>query len=115
MKEVIIAVVAFILMDILSGVAAAAKEGTLQSSVMRQGLYHKCGELMLVGLATACQMLVTVNGFDGFVPPNVFTAVAVYVVAMEFVSILENIGKLVPGFDINKISKLFGRNGDKNE
>lgn len=115
MKEVIIAVVAFILMDILSGVAAAAKEGTLQSSVMRQGLYHKCGELMLVGVAAACQLLVAVNGFDGFVPPHVFTAVAVYVVAMEFVSILENIGKLVPGFDINKVSKLFGRNGDKNE
>lgn len=115
MKETVIAVLAFILLDIVSGVLAAAKDGNLQSSIMRQGLYHKCGELMLVTLAIAAQYLIAVNGFADFVPPQVFTAVSVYVVAMELVSILENIGKMNPDFDINAISKLFGKAGGEDE
>lgn len=114
MKEMVIAVLVFILLDIVSGVLAAAKDGTLQSSVMRQGLYHKCGELMLLGLAIAGQWLITVNGFDSVIPPQALSSVAVYIVVMELVSILENIGRLNPEFDLNAISKLFGR-GENNE
>lgn len=115
MKELFFAVVVFILLDIISGVAAAAKNGELQSAIMRQGLYHKCGEILLMILAVAGEYLTMLTGIETIVPPEIFNAVAVYIIAMEIVSILENIGKLNNDLDIKYLSKLFGKNEEESE
>lgn len=105
-----LAVLVFILLDVISGVAAAAKSGELQSTVMRQGLYHKCGEILLMILAVAGEYVTTLTGLTDVIPTGVFNAVAVYIITMEVISILENIGKLNSELDIKYLSKLFGKN-----
>ena len=46
MKVYLICVLAFILADILTGLVKSLYEKDFKSSVMRQGLFHKAGELM---------------------------------------------------------------------
>ena len=50
MKVYLICVLAFILADILTGLVKSLYEKDFKSSVMRQGLFHKAGELMVLGL-----------------------------------------------------------------
>ena len=50
MKVYLICVLAFILADILTGLVKSLYEKDFKSSVMRQGLFHKAGELMVWGL-----------------------------------------------------------------
>ena len=101
-------VCAFVLLDVVSGLAATIKNKELSSSVMHEGLYNKLGEVLLLVVAMFVASILEVYPFTELgIPPEVIYLVAVYITLMELVSILENICKLNPGLPIAKILAIF--------
>lgn len=84
----------FALADIVTGLIQAQITGTKRSSIMRKGLYRKCGELGTI-------LLVWVTCIAIELPANYAAAVSIYVCLMEALSIMENLklaGVPVPDF-----------------
>lgn len=85
--------------DVVSGYVAAIKQGNLNSTVMREGLWSKLGEVFAIVLAFATEFVI---GFYGDLAAHVTinipitTGVCGYVTLYELTSIMENIGKLNP-------------------
>lgn len=101
-------VCAFVLLDVVSGLAAAIKNKELSSSVMHEGLYNKLGEVLLLVVAMFVASILEVYPFTQLgIPPEVMYLVALYITLMELVSILENICKLNPNLPIAKILAIF--------
>lgn len=89
-------------LDILTGFGGAAKDSTVESGKMREGLWHKAGFYGLVALAAVWEvgsvwLNAEVSGIGVSVPqiPAV-GAVCTFVAATEVVSILENLCVLNP-------------------
>lgn len=96
----------FIAFDSVSGNIAAAANHIWKSSIMRKGLYHKFGSILLVALAYLidyAQKFVDL----GFQVP-VAAGVCVYIIMMELGSIIENIGKINPDLLPDKVRKIIG-------
>ena len=83
------------LLDVLLGYAAAVANKTVNSAKMREGLWHKTGEMgiILVGDVLDGMLLGGIN--MPFTAP-VTTAMIVYLAINEAVSCMENIVKLDP-------------------
>ncbi len=96
---------AFIVCDWVTGTAKAAKLRELCSSVMREGLWHKSGEVAVMALAYMLEVgSAHVDlGFD--VP--LFVPACVYIVLNETASILENIAALNPELAGTRLMGLF--------
>lgn len=92
-----IVVSAAILLDIITGLIKAAYTKTFQSSYMRQGLFHKLGELLAVGILYGAQIALPMIGVEANLP--LFPAGVGYCVLMELGSIWENIRAFTPGLD----------------
>lgn len=87
-------------LDILTGLANAWSKGTVKSSIMRQGLAKKFGEITVLAIGH-----LFVYGIK--MSKVIITIFAVYIVVMELISICENLSKLgvpIPKF-IKKILK----------
>ena len=103
-------VLCFIVMDVVTGIAQAAKNKSLDSTKMRDGLYHKIGFMLAVVLAYLCEY--SMNWLDlGFDIPMV-GGVCAFICLTEVVSILENIAMLTPELSENAFLSYFNR-GDK--
>lgn len=97
-----------ILMDVLCGVVGAAKNRVLDSSIMREGMFNKAGELLLMLLAVLVEFALGLEPFSTMgVPPEVANAVFVYIAGMELLSIIENICKINPEIPLSKILYIF--------
>lgn len=90
----------FILADIVTGILQAVYHGDLNSTKLRQGLFHKLSEIlaiiMSVGLEYACKYI------DFGVDIPLLKVVAIYICMMELVSVIENLCELNPN-----LAKLF--------
>lgn len=109
--------------DVLTGYAAAAKNGELNSSVMNEGLWGKLGEVFAIVASFAAEYCVTLYG-NQFIHVTldvpITTGVCAYIALYELTSIVENIGKLNPdianwlvdklGFDPYKVGLGDGAN-----
>ena len=114
MKELATACAVFILFDIAAGIAAALKNHELSSAVMRDGLYNKLGEVMLLAIAMICGFLLTVPPLTQLgIPSEVAYSVGIYIIGMELLSVLENICKLNPELPIAKILYMFDIDPDE--
>ena len=88
------------LIDYISGSAAAKKEGNWASAVARAGLWHKLGEVFAVLVAALCDIAlhVLINGAGvqiGIELPAMVTPVVIlWYIITELGSIAENAGKL---------------------
>ena len=100
-----IVVAASILADIVTGLLKAFYTKTFKSSVMRQGLFHKLGELLAVGILYGAQTALPMIGVDAHLP--LFTVGCGYCVLMELGSIIENLRSFTPGLD-----NILGREND---
>lgn len=103
----------FIAFDSISGNIAAVANHIWKSSIMRKGLYHKFGSIMLVALAyfiDYAQKFVDL----GFQVP-IAAGVCVYIILMELGSIIENIGKINPDLLPAQIRKIIGLGGKEDE
>lgn len=94
MKVYLICVLACILADILTGLVKSFYEKDFKSSVMRQGLFHKAGELMVLGLLYGAEYAAPMLGIAFELPT--FRAGACYCILMEVGSIIENIKPFTP-------------------
>lgn len=108
MGTICIICIVFIVLDILSGVVAGAKNRELSSTKMRTGLYNKIGELLLIGVAGFCEFALTIEPFAKMgIPPEILYTVVLYIAGMELLSILENICKTNNDIPISKILSIF--------
>lgn len=92
-----IVVAAAILLDIITGLIKAFYTHEFQSSVMRQGLFHKLGELLAVGILYGAEIALPMIGVDANLP--LFPAGVGYCTLMELGSIIENLRAFTPGID----------------
>lgn len=87
-------VLGFITFDILTGLIKAKHDGSYNSSIMREGGYHKCMEILAVvgsyGIEYATQYVEL-----GIQIPLV-GAVVTYICIMELISIIENMCAVNP-------------------
>ena len=88
MDGIMYALLAFISIDYITGVAVAVKQKKLSSEVGFWGLVRKVCILLLVGIAHYIDVYVTKNG------DVIRTVVSMYYIGNEGVSILENCGNL---------------------
>lgn len=106
---------AFIVLDVVSGIAKGAKLGQLSSSKMREGIWHKAGYVLIMALAVLIE--VGSKHIDlGFTVPLVIPA-CVYIILSEVMSIFENATALNPQIGGSGLTKLFnvGKDGDSRE
>ena len=89
-----IIIVAFIVLDIASGITKALKRGDLSSKIMRQGLLHKFSYVLVLALSWLIDF--GSDYLDMNFPLNLFTACAVFVCTTETLSIIENDLQVLP-------------------
>lgn len=97
------------LLDVVSGYASAMKTGTLNSTVMRNGLWNKIAEVFAIIVGKACDICVSLFGTEFLgqqVDTPICVAVCAYLSLYELTSIMENIGKLNPSIGDWLIKKL---------
>ena len=111
MRVYVIGVAVFIAADILSGLLKALYTKSFKSSVMRNGLFHKAGEFLVLGLLYLVEIESAAMGLDAGLP--LFKTGCGYVVLMEIGSIIENLKIFTPGID-NIIRKETATNGKEN-
>lgn len=94
---IIMCPVAFCLLDVLTGYAAAMRNGTLNSSVMRKGLWNKTAEILAILAAVLTQMGVYVYGnsfLDVQLDVPIITIICGCLSLYELTSVVENLGKM---------------------
>lgn len=104
MKMVYIITLCFIVFDFVSGFIKAIKNKEVSSKILREGIFHKGGFIMLVCLATLIEYG---QGyvFDTTIP--VVMPCCVYICITEITSILENISKINPAILPEKLQEIF--------
>ena len=95
MENLLIATVLCMALDVATGVAGAVKAGALKSGKMREGLWHKTGEMGIVAVGDVLDGML-LGGIDMPFSAPVTTAMIVYLAINEAVSCMENIVKLDP-------------------
>ena len=96
---------AFILMDMITGLIKAFKKKEYTSSVMREGLFHKAGSVLVIVLG------VLVDYAQGFLDLGVTiplaAAICTYIIMMEIGSIIENVCEINPRIVPAKLQSYF--------
>lgn len=94
MVIMVVACLVCIIFDIVTGIIKALKNNGLNSTVMRQGFYHKIGELLAVG--AGCLFTWGSEKINlGFRLP-LLDVIGIYIILTEIISVLENIGEINP-------------------
>ena len=96
---------AFIVMDMLTGIVKAFKEKSYTSSVMREGLFHKCGSILCIVFAFLIDYAQTFIDLGVTIP--VAGAVCTYIITMEIGSIIENVCVINPEILPEKLKTYF--------
>ena len=90
--------VAMMAIDIVTGLLNAWATESFMSAKMRSGLAKKCGEILTILIG-----FMFMYGMN--LPAYILTGISVYIIFMEFMSIMENLDKLgvpIPAF-ISKV------------
>lgn len=104
-----IIVALFILLDMVTGLIKAFKEKAYTSSVMREGLFHKCGSVLCMVFGVLVDYTQTLVDIGVTVP--VALTICVYIILMEIGSVIENICAINPDILPDKIKGLFAKLG----
>lgn len=96
---VVIAPLVMICLDVMFGYIGAIRSGNLNSTVMRDGLWNKTLELLIIAAGFGTQFCISVFGkaqlgFEVDIP--VSTGICAYICVYELTSIIENIGRFSP-------------------
>ena len=101
----LIVVLTFIVLDMIIGIVKALATGSYKSLKMREGLWHKLGEILCVAFGVLCEMAFPYVGITVSIP--IVTTICVYIVLMETGSIVENLALISPNIQ-KMLSKVFG-------
>ena len=96
---------AFILLDLITGLIKAFKEKNYTSTVMREGLFHKAGSILIILFGYLVDYAQTFVDIGITIP--VATSLCVYIILMEIGSIIENVCTINPGIMPDKIKGYF--------
>lgn len=96
----------FIVLDFVTGLIKACKSSSFKSSMMREGLFHKMGEVLCVALAILIQVAEGYLNLGINLP--VADATCAYIVLMEIGSALENICAINPELSAKKLLEIVG-------
>lgn len=103
-----------IIIDFVSGVAAAASKGDVSSQAMRRGLWHKFAYVLIMFTAAVVDEMCT--HIDIGISAPIFIPVCTGICFIEVTSTLENCMKLNPKIKSSKILEKFRVfNEDDNE
>lgn len=97
----------FIALDMITGIVKAFKEKNFTSTLMREGLFHKCGSVLTVVFGFLVDYAQGVVDLGFTVPLGV--SFCVYIILMECGSIMENIGKINPEILPEKLQAYFSK------
>ena len=97
----------FIVLDFLTGLVKAFKEKNYCSSIMREGLFHKCGSVLCIVFATLVDFAQTFVDLGVSVP--VTSGVCAYIIIMEVGSIIENVCIINPEIMPDKLKAYFAK------
>lgn len=111
MMWAIVACLVMMVFDIITGFMAAWKNKDIQSTKMREGLFHKGTLILLIILAWLCELFVMHVPDLGITVPLVIPS-CVIIFAMELVSITENAAEINPELKDSKLLKLFSVSND---
>lgn len=100
-------VASFIALDFVTGLIKAFKNKNYTSTVMREGLFHKCGSILCVGFGTLVDYAQQFLDLGVTVP--VAVAICTYIVLMECGSIVENLGEINPEIIPETLKAYFGK------
>ena len=100
-------VAGFIVLDVLTGFTQAVVNKTVDSSVMRLGLWHKSAYVMAIILALLCEYA-TIYMELGFTLP-ITLPICAFICMTEIVSIIENLGKTNPELLNNNFLNFFSQ------
>ena len=95
----------FSLCDVLTGFIQAIINNEVQSKVMREGLLHKSLIIIIVFLSFVASLTFNIS--------LISKAVCIYVIMMETMSIIENLGKA--GIKIEIIDKILKKEGSETD
>lgn len=95
----------FSLCDVLSGFIQAIINNEVQSKVMREGLLHKSLIIIILFLSFVASLTFNIS--------LISKAVCIYVIVMETMSIVENLGKA--GIKIEIIDKILKKEGSETD
>lgn len=107
----IILVFILIVIDVVSGIAAAFMKKTIDSSVMRRGLLHKASYILVILLAGTLEWAVSVGGPAlgiGLDLPIVVPT-CIYLGLTEISSIGENLAQIDPSLRSAPVFSVLGR------
>ena len=98
-------VLVFIVVDFFTGILLALKNGEFTSKKMREGLYNKASEVILVALAY--MISIAMRYYELPYPNAISVSICTYTVIMEIGSIMENLGNINHRLLPNIIRKVF--------
>lgn len=103
----------FILLDFITGIIKAFASKSYNSSVMREGLFHKIGSILVILFGALVDYA---QGFmDLGISVPVAGSVCVYICMMEIGSIIENLCIINPNFMPEKLKQYFSKLATKDE
>lgn len=111
MMWAIIACLVMMGFDIITGFMAAWKNKDIQSTKMREGLFHKGTLILLIILAWLCELFV-MHVPDLGITIHLVIPACVIIFAMELVSITENAAEINPELKDSKLLQLFSISND---
>ena len=100
----------FILLDMVTGLVCAFKNKKYTSSVMREGLFHKCGSLLCIVFGFLVDYAQQFLDLGISIP--VAATICGYICLMEIGSIIENICLINPEIMPDKLKSYFKKLGD---
>ena len=104
-------VAGFIILDVVSGFSQACVNKTVDSSIMRQGLWHKSAYVLTIFVALLCEYSTIYMDLGFTVPLTV--PVCIFICTTELVSILENIARINPDIAGSKLFDYFSQNRNR--
>lgn len=101
----IVVTLCFMGLDILTGFIQAVYNKDVSSTIMKKGLRHKSGFVLIIILALLCEYSIYYIDL-GFTLP-IANFVCGFIIATEVISIIENVGKLSPELTNTKLLSIF--------
>lgn len=105
MQNIIIVALVGILLDIITGFTQAWLNKQVDSSIIREGGKHKISEMLIIIFAIYVKKGIVYLNVG--IPFNPVTLVCGYIIIMECISIIENIGKMNSKCIPPKLSEFF--------
>ena len=103
--KLILVTLIFIILDVIVGIVKAVSQTGFKSIRMREGLYHKLGEVMCIAFGVICEMCFPIIGISISIP--IVSSICIYIALMETASIVENLAVISPSIS-KMLTKVFG-------